>query len=94
MAELTETLLLAVLSIALPFGVTRWDRGRLTPSAQARAWRRVSWVSALVFFGPFCLPAHFWITRRSLKGALLGVAWMTTVLALEAGIGWLLTTVI
>jgi hypothetical protein len=46
----------------------------------SRGWNVASFWSAVVAFGPLCLPVHFVRTRRSLLGFLEGVAWAVGVL--------------
>jgi hypothetical protein len=64
------------LSIAVPYWVLRRDFSRLPPERLDSAWPTSSMWSALVAFGPLCLPFHFVKTRRSLWGLAIGVAWM------------------
>jgi hypothetical protein len=88
MQELWLTLSFFVMNIALPYFVTRRDRRRLDRQQLARAWNQPSWACAVFFFGPLCLPAHFWVTRRTMRGLLQGCLWAAAVLALE----WLFAT--
>jgi hypothetical protein len=67
-----------VLSIILSIGLTgvlqRWDRRRLSPVQQERAWNAASWGAALYAFGPLSMvgwacvtriaAAHWWPRRR------------------------------
>jgi hypothetical protein len=72
-----------VLSLLIPWGVgviavhgiLRRDERRMGAKLAARAWPAASRLSAIVNFGELCLPVHFVRTRRSLRGAALGVAW-------------------
>ena len=77
MQDFYWTVLLSILNIALPYGITRFDRARLSPDQLARAWNGASWACAVYFFGPLSLPAHFWVTRRTplalAQGALFTV---------------------
>jgi hypothetical protein len=76
---LADIVLLAVqmaLSIVVPWWVLRRDLARLPPHELDRSWNDASFWSAVVAFGPLCLPVHFIKTRRSLRGVLLGVFWM------------------
>ncbi len=68
-----------VLGIALPWGVVRFDMARLTGQQLDRAWPDSSLWSAIVAFGPLCIPFHFAKTRRSLLGVLLGLVVMVGV---------------
>jgi hypothetical protein len=69
------------LNIALTAWVVRFDERRLGPSGLARAWNWASFWSAVVAFGPLCIPVHFARTRRTTLGFLLGIAWAAAVLA-------------
>jgi hypothetical protein len=69
-------LLLFGLGIALPHGVIVWDERRLSAEQLARAWSPASHWAAVVVFSGLCLPVHFWRTRRSFRGVLLGLGWM------------------
>ena len=46
-----------------------------------------SWACAIYFFGPLSLPAHFWVTRRTLLGFLQGTAWTIAVFGSEYLLG-------
>lgn len=64
------------LGIAVPYWVLRIDLAKLPSERLDRAWPPVSMWSALVAFGPLCLPFHFVKTRRSLWGFALGIVSM------------------
>jgi len=64
------------LGIAVPAVIVRRDLGRLTGERLARAWPEASLWSAVVVFGPLCLPIHFIRTRRSWAGLGLGAFWL------------------
>jgi len=87
MSEFYFALVLWLLNIAAPYAITLRDRRHLSAYELARGWNAASWACAVFFFGPFCLPAHFWVTRRTAKGLLQGGAWMAAVFAGEALIG-------
>jgi hypothetical protein len=72
------------LGIAVPASIVRRDLSRLTGEHLARAWPDASLWSAVVVFGPLCVPIHFIRTRRSLWGILLGAAWLFAALLLIA----------
>jgi hypothetical protein len=86
MADFYFTILVSILNIAVPYLVTRHDRKGLDPVQLSRAWNGPSWASAVYFFGPLCLPAHFWVTRRTFVGLLRG----TLLAALVFGGEWAL----
>jgi len=73
-----------VLQIALGVVFTAWvvrrDMRRLPPRLHARAWNEASFWSAVVAFGPLCIPVHFVRTRRTFVGFALGLVWMAGVL--------------
>jgi len=58
-----------------------WDRRRLPPEQRERSWNSASFASAVFAFAPWCVLAHFWVTRRSIRGILLGVGWLVILLA-------------
>ena len=80
-----------LLQIALGVTLTQWvlrrDMRRLPPWQYRRAWNEASFWSAVVAFGPLCIPVHFIRTRRTLLGAARGAAWMTAVLVVISLIG-------
>lgn len=84
---MSEVLLFALsfaLGIAVPANVVRYDLARLQGERLARAWPDSSLWSAVVVFGPLCVPVHFIRTRRSWAGIGLGVFWLVcTVLAIS-----------
>jgi len=64
------------LGIAVPALIVRRDLARLQGDRLARSWPDASLWSAVVVFGPLCVPIHFVRTRRSWWGLLLGVLWL------------------
>jgi hypothetical protein len=72
------------LNIAVPATIVRRDLARLTGERWARAWPDASVWSAVVMFGPLCLPVHFIRTRRSLTGVALGIGWLVGAIVLSA----------
>jgi hypothetical protein len=64
------------LGIAVPATIVRWDLGRLRGEHLARSWPDASLWSAVVVFGPLCVPIHFIRTRRSWTGLGLGTFWL------------------
>ncbi len=65
----------AVVTLAL-FAFFDWDESRLTPEERDRAWPPATRTLAIVYFGGLGVPVlvHFWRTRRSVRGALVGVS--------------------
>lgn len=63
------------LGIFVPWWIVRRDLRKLSAERLGRAWNDASFWSAIVLFGPLCLPFHFTKTRRSASGFLLGIAW-------------------
>ena len=64
------------LSVAVTAAIVRHDMARLSRERLARCWNDASLWSAVVVFGPLCLPVHFVKSRRSVLGAALGLFWM------------------
>lgn len=86
MADVLEVSAIFALNIAVPWATLRLDMRRLGPERLARAWEGASFWSAVVVFGPLCLPFHFTRTRRSAAGLALGVgALVAAALVIEAG---------
>jgi hypothetical protein len=75
-----------VLQIGLQITLTAWvvrrDMRRASPGRLVRAWNDASFWSAVVVFGPLCIPVHFVRTRRSFVGLVIGAAWMIAVMAI------------
>jgi hypothetical protein len=70
------------LGILVPAGIVRWDLKRLTGETLARSWPDASLWSAVVVFGPLCVPIHFIRTRRSWAGLGLAAFWLVCALLL------------
>jgi hypothetical protein len=62
------------------------DERNLTEEEGARAWPKASRLSAIVGFGPLCIPVHFWRTRRSFFGICIGFSYVIDLV----GLSWLL----
>ncbi len=75
--------------IALPALIVRWDERRLGVQALNRCWPPASFWCSVVTFGLFCLPVHFWRTRRSLLGLLQGSLWALGVAVILGILGWM-----
>ena len=76
MGEILLFTLSFALGIAVPALIVRRDLARLQGDRLARAWPDASLWSAVVVFGPLCVPIHFMRTRRSLWGVMLGLLWL------------------
>jgi hypothetical protein len=87
MLELYLTIAFSILNILVPYGIVRYDRGRLRADQLARAWNRPSFACAIYFFGPLSLPAHFWVTRRRPAALGFGVLLCIAVLGAEWALG-------
>ena len=75
MADVFLVSLQLALGIVVPWRILRFDVRRLDPERLARSWNDASFWSAIVLFGPLCLPFHFVKTRRSVLGLALGLVW-------------------
>ena len=64
------------LNIAVPALIVRRDLAQLTGQKLARSWPDASLWSAVVLFGPLCVPVHFIRTRRSWWGLGLAAFWL------------------
>ena len=94
MLELYLTIAFSILNIVVPYAIVRYDRNRLRPDQLARAWNRPSFACAVYFFGPLCLPAHFWVTRRRLAALATGALLTIAVLGGEWALGSILEQVL
>jgi hypothetical protein len=54
-------------------GILSWDERRLPPQQLARAWPPATRLVCAVYFQELGLPIHFFRTRRSVWGVLLGL---------------------
>jgi hypothetical protein len=70
------------LAIVVPATIVRRDLARLQGERLARAWPDASLWSAVVVFGPLCVPVHFIRTRRSWAGLGLGIFWLACAILL------------
>ncbi len=89
MHEFIALIVQIVAGIALPAYIVKRDEHRLNPERLDRAWPTATFWCSVVTFGIFCLPIHFWRTRRSVVGLLVGLLWaLATAIALGA-LGWI-----
>ncbi len=73
-----ELVLAMVVKIPAGLALLGWDEGRLAkaaPEQLARAWPPATRLSATVLFPEIAFIVHFWRTRRSLWGVLVGTLW-------------------
>jgi hypothetical protein len=93
-ADAIVVILSFTLGIAIPAWIIRFDMRRLSGERLERAWPDVSLWASVVAFGPLCIPVHFWKTRRSALGLLLGCAWCiaawVALAAVTSGAAWIL----
>jgi hypothetical protein len=83
-----DVLLVAVqmlLGIVVPAAVVRRDLRRLAPRERARAWPDVSVWTAVALVSVFAVPIHFFRTRRSFAGVMLGLGWLLAAYAVVLG---------
>mgnify|MGYP001545957721 FL=1 len=81
------------LGIAVPASIVRRDLRGLSGEELARAWPDAGLWSAVVVFGPLCLPVHFLRTRRNWAGLGLALFWLVGAVAAISlpveGLAWL-----
>ncbi len=83
MRDVTEILVpWAVVTVFL-FAILDRDEARLPGSLLARAWPPATRTLGLVYFGILAVPVHFWRTRRTFIGLVLGVGWATVAAAVN-----------
>ncbi len=83
------------LSIALPHAVVRWDEKQVTTDRRRWVWNNASHWSAIVAFSWLAVIVHFWRTRRSVLGVVLGVVVASLGLCVQgllvSAVSWLLS---
>ena len=90
MDDIVVILLLLPFHYLVPWWIVRFDMRRLPPERLARCWNSASLGSAILAFGPLCLPFHFVKAHGFLLGSLLGiVAALLVVWVPAAAIGFL-----
>jgi peptidoglycan/LPS O-acetylase OafA/YrhL len=65
------------------FALLDWDESLLTTEQIERAWPPSTRTLAIVYFGILAVPVHFWRTRRTAQGALVGILAGVLVLGLD-----------
>ena len=88
MEEVVEYVVSFAFWTASVFFVLWNDERNLTAEEEYRAWPTSSRWSAIVGFGPLCLPIHFWRTRRSFLGVCLGFAYAIDLAQISELVGW------
>lgn len=73
MVDYAQVVLDSVWAMAATYALVVLDRRRLTSSMRERAWNSATTGAAILVFAPLCVIAHFWVTRRSVRGILLGL---------------------
>jgi hypothetical protein len=61
----------------VPWWIVRRDMRGLPPERLARCWNSASFGSAVLAFGPLCMPVHFIKAHGWLRGSVRGVLWTT-----------------
>ena len=87
MREFIALIAQTVAGILLPAYIVKRDERHLAPERFARGWPFATFWCSVVTFGVFCLPIHFWRTRRSLIGLGLGLFWALATTVVLAGLG-------
>jgi hypothetical protein len=73
-----------VLAIVLPHRLIQWDERRLSPAERRRHWNDATHWVAVVGFNWLAVVVYFIRTRRSWRGAALGLLWACGGIALQA----------
>lgn len=89
MHEFIAVVVQIVAGIGAPAFLVKWDERRLTPTQLRRAWPIATFWCSVVTFGIFCLPIHFWRTRRTFPGFSLGLLWLLASAIALGAIGWI-----
>jgi hypothetical protein len=81
LAEVLSVVVQMALGILVPWWIVRRDLRHCAPERTARAWNDASFWSAIIAFGPLCIPVHFIRTRRSWWSLFEGTDWMMAAMA-------------
>ena len=84
MDEILVILLLLPFNYLAPWWIVRRDMRSLAPTRLARCWNSASLGSAILAFGPLCLPFHFVKAHGLLRGLGLGIVWTAVVVFVPA----------
>ena len=90
MGEVLLYTLSFALGIVVPAEIVCSDLAILNGERLRRAWPDASLWSAVVVFGPFCVPIHFIRTRRSWMGVLWALLWFAGAMLAVSLPVWLL----
>jgi hypothetical protein len=82
--DILVILLLIPFNYALPWWVVRRDMRSLAPERLESCWNGASLGSAILAFGPLCLPVHFVKAHGLVRGLGLGLLWTLAVVVLPA----------
>jgi hypothetical protein len=89
MTQVAQLSLQIAVNIAVPYWIVRRDLRRLNREQLARSWNDATIWSAVVVFGPLCLPVHFARSRRSVFGLCLGLLATAAALLISMLLGYL-----
>jgi hypothetical protein len=90
MQDLVVILLLIPFNYLAPWWIVRRDMSRLSPARLARCWNSASLGSAVLAFGPLCLPVHMVRAHGWLGGMPRAAGWLfATVIAPGYLVDWL-----
>lgn len=81
--EVLDIILGSTLSMGLTYAFVKCDRLRLPIAWRQRGWNAATTGAAIFTFAPLCIIAHFWVTRRSIRGILSGILALLSLLALQ-----------
>jgi hypothetical protein len=89
MMQLIGLLIQMATGIVLPAILVRWDERRLSQPLLDRCWPESSFWCAVVAFGVFSIPVHFYRTRRSVLGLVQGLLWAVAIAVVIGLAGWM-----
>lgn len=84
--EVLDIILGSALSMGLTYAFVKCDRLRLPIAWRQRGWNAATTGAAIFTFAPLCIIAHFWVTRRSVRGVFSGVFALFFLLALQVAL--------
>lgn len=84
--EVLDIIVGSVLSMGLTYAFVKCDRLRLPVAWRQRGWNAATTGAAIFTFAPLCIIAHFWVTRRSIRGIFSGILALLFLLVLQVAL--------
>jgi len=87
--DVLDVIIGSALSMGLTYTFVRCDRLRIPRAWNQRGWNAATTGAAIFTFAPLCIVAHFWVTRRSLRGLGCGVGALVLLVTLQVALTFL-----